>query len=167
MVIFTTAYNHYAVEGFELNAIDYLMKPISFERLQSAINKAEEQYVLKQNMKETLETPSLFVFSEYNKVKILHEEIVYIEGLKDYVKIFVSSKSKPILTRSNLKGIEQKLNSVEFVRIHNSIIVQLSKISSFNKSNVYIDKIELPIGKKFLEAFLKKINPNEKAIAIA
>jgi DNA-binding LytR/AlgR family response regulator len=157
MVIFTTAYSHYAVEGFELKAIDYLMKPISFARLETAIEKAVEQFILRENIKPKVENPSITIFSEYNKINIFHGDILYIEGLKDYVKIFVNDKLKPILTRSNIKGIEQKLNSEAFIRIHNSIIVHLPKITSFNKRKVFIDKTELPIGQKYAEIVAQKL----------
>ncbi|MES2795076.1 MAG: response regulator transcription factor [Bacteroidota bacterium] len=157
MVIFTTAYSHYAVEGFELKAIDYLMKPISFARLETAIQKAEEQFILRENLKPKAENPSITIFSEYNKINIFHENILYIEGLKDYVKIFVNDKPKPFLTRSNMKGIEQKLNSEAFIRIHNSIIVHLPKVTSYNKTKIFIEKTELPIGQKYAEMVANKL----------
>lgn len=160
MVIFTTAYNHYAVEGFELNAIDYLLKPISFTRLETAIKKAMEQFILRENLKPKVENPFITIFSEYNKINIFHENILYIEGLKDYVKIFVNDKPKPFLTRSNMKGIEQKLNSEEFIRIHNSIIIHLPKVTSYNKTKIFIGKTELPIGQKYAEVVAKKMETN-------
>ena len=153
MTILTTAYNQYAIEGFELEVIDYLMKPIPFDRLLKAANRAHEQYLLRKNV--IPEKAYLFVYSEYKEIKIDTQSIEYIEGLKDYVKIFLNNQTRPILTRLNLKAIEKKLPENQFCRIHQSFIVSLEKITSFQKSHVFIGHRSLPIGEKYVEVFLK------------
>ncbi len=154
MAIFTTAYHQYALEGFELEVIDYLMKPIPFERLQKAANRAKEQFLFRS--KSNAEKKFLFVHSEYKEIKIDTTDIDYIEGYKDYIKIFLSGQARPILTRMNLKAVEQRLPSTDFCRIHNSFIVPLAKITSFQKAQLFIGTHPLPIGEKFAESFLKK-----------
>lgn len=156
MVIFTTAYDQYALEGFELNVLDYLMKPISFERLLRATNKAYELFQLKQldsTINQTTERGFCFVHSEYKEIKLYYDEILYIEGLKDYVKIYTSQQNRPILTRLNLKAMESKLPIELFCRVHLSYIVSLQKITSFQKTKLHIGKQEIPIGNKFSEQF--------------
>jgi DNA-binding LytR/AlgR family response regulator len=133
------------------------MKPILFDRLLKAVNKARELFLLRapSNNKSG---QSFIVHSNYKKIKIFCDDVLYIEGLKDYVKIFLISSSKAILTRMNLKGIESILPPDVFFRIHNSFIVNLGKISSFQKNQVFINKTALPVGEKFASAFEKKYN---------
>ncbi len=158
LVIFTTAFEQYALEGFELNAVDYLLKPIPFNRFEMAVERAFERYAMVRHNTPIIR-PQLIVFSEYNKIKIFTDEILYIEGLKDYVKIYTINRDRPILTRLNLKKIETKLPKTDFCRVHQSFIVSLSKITSFQKSKLQIGKQEVPIGERFLavfeDAFLK------------
>ena len=154
MVIFTTAYEQYALEGFELNALDYLLKPIPFDRFKQAVQKAFDLHQLHQSTVEK-ERSFFFVFSEYNKIKLYHDEILYIEGMKDYVKIYTKTNEKALLTRLNLKNIETKLPEKGFCRVHQSFIVALDKITSFQKNKLHIHKQEIPIGERFLEGFEK------------
>ncbi len=159
MVIFTTAYEQYALEGFELNVVDYLLKPIPFERFERAAQKAHELFMLRQ--KEELlpissERGFFFVFSEYKEIKLYFDEVWYVEGLKDYVKIFTKQQPKPILTRLNLKAMEAKLPSTRFCRVHNSFIVALQEITSFQKSKLQIGQWEIPIGNRYLLNFEQK-----------
>jgi DNA-binding LytR/AlgR family response regulator len=156
MVIFTTAYEQYALEGFELNVIDYLLKPIPFERFLKAVQKAYDLFELRK--KETpspaaLERGFLFVFSEYKEIKLYYDEILYVEGLKDYVKIFTKQFPKPILTRLNLKAIEAKLPPKGFCRVHNSFIVALNQITAIQKTKIQIAKQDIPIGNRYLAQF--------------
>jgi DNA-binding LytR/AlgR family response regulator len=155
MVIFTTAYQQYALEGFELNVVDYLMKPIPFDRFLKGVNKAYDQFVLRRSKAESSDS-FFFVHSEYKEIKILCNDILYVEGLKDYVKIFLRSQTRPVLTRLNLKGIESKLPAAQFCRIHNSFIVSLSKINSSQKQQVFIGDIAIPIGDRYADDFRKK-----------
>lgn len=151
LVIFTTAFHQYAVEGFELNAVDYLMKPIRKERLASALKKVEDQLTLREKLKEDTEENYIVINVEYQKVKLLFEEIVYIEGLKDYVKIYLLNRAYPLLTRSNLRGMETKLPEKYFVRIHNSFIINKQKILAFHQTKVTLSTIELPVGKMYAD----------------
>ncbi len=154
MVIFTTAYEQYAVEGFELNVIDYLMKPIPFERFMKAVNKAWIQSKARlEGLAPAGTRGYFFVHSEYKEIKIPFEDVLYIEGLKDYVKIFLTSQSMPILTRLNLKSIETRLPADLFCRIHNSFIVSLLRIESFQRTQVFIRKKAIPIGDKYAAEF--------------
>lgn len=161
MVIFTTAFQQYALEGFDLDVIDYLLKPIPFERFLRAVNKAQERFQMrpKENVEITEEATFFFIHVEYKQIKLYFEDILYIEGLKDYVKIFLKNQTKPLLTRLNLKTIEAKLPVQQFYRVHNSYLVSLSKISSFKKTKLYIEKQEIPIGKKYAESFEQKYHP--------
>lgn len=154
MVIFTTAFSHYAVEGFNLNAIDYLLKPIEPKRFDQAVNKANDylQYLTSSNQKQH---EFLFVRSEYSLVKIPFKDIQFIETLDDYLKIH-TQENKPTLTKMNLKNMMAKLNPSEFIRVHRSYIVPLSKIISVRGKIIQLQNIEIPIGIKFQDEFFQK-----------
>jgi DNA-binding LytR/AlgR family response regulator len=157
LVIITTAYEQYALEGFELNAVDYLVKPIPFERFLKAVNRAHDQFILINGKQETKTSdPFFFVHAEYKEIKIFTNQIRYIEGLKDYVKIFLNTQSRPVLTRLNLKAIEKKLPAEQFARVHNSYIVSLSKITATTKSQIFISDAVIPVGDKFFTDFESK-----------
>jgi DNA-binding LytR/AlgR family response regulator len=160
LVIITTAYEKYALEGYELNVVDYLLKPIPFDRFLKAANRAYDQFMLRNGVAQlpskSISDSFFFVHSEYKEIKIFHDDILYVEGLKDYVKIFLQSQQRPILTRLNLKGIESRLLPEYFCRIHNSFIVSLPKIDSIQKLQIFIGKITIPIGERFAEDFRKK-----------
>ena len=158
LVIFTTAFEQYALEGYELKVVDYLVKPIPFDRFLKAVNRAQELFALRKNhVPAPPQTDSFFfVHSEYKEIKIFHRDIVYIEGLKDYVKIFMTSQPKPVLTRLNLKAIETKLPEDQFSRIHNSYIVSLSKITSTQKLQLFLGQRMIPIGDRYADEFRKK-----------
>lgn len=151
MVIFTTAYEQYALEGFDLKVLDYLVKPIPFDRFLQATDHALNQFKLKKNIVNKIDFQ---VYSDYKKINIDTDKILYIEGMKDYVKIYLISESKPIITRMNLKAISEKLPESNFIRIHNSFIIAINQLKSYNKSSVLVGQKELPIGSKFLDVFL-------------
>ena len=142
MIIFVTAYKEHAVEGFDLDAVDYLLKPVSFERFLKACNKAYELYNLQQkNAAKTEEQPGyFFVYVEYNQVKVTIGEILYIEGMKDYVKIFITSSTRPIITKMSLKSLEEKLSGYRFVRIHKSYIVSADKVTAVKRDLICIGR---------------------------
>ncbi|WP_456422862.1 LytR/AlgR family response regulator transcription factor [Lutibacter sp.] len=161
LFIFTTAYSHYAVEGFNLNAVDYLVKPIPFHRFLKAVNRAQELFLLKnEEPKQVLQTQDspnfIFVKSDYENIKLNFEDIKYFEGLKDYIKIF-STSHKPILTLSNFKKIEEKLPKNTFIRVHRSYIVSLKYIHSVQRNRILINGVRIPIGQNYKDEFLKKI----------
>lgn len=162
MFIFTTAYSHYAVEGFNLNAIDYLVKPIPFHRFLKAATRA--QNLLKLKIEEEIPVVNqennqqfIFVKSEYENLKINLCDIKYIESLKDYIKIY-TNKEKPILTLSSLKNFEQKLGNLNFIRVHKSFIVALKHIYSVQRNRIIIDDKWIPIGLNYRDEFIKKID---------
>lgn len=154
LVIFTTAYDEYALQGYELDIVDYLIKPIPFQRFLKGANKA---WKLHQNGT-PITPPESFISikSDYKTKRIFHRDILYIEGLKDYVKIYTTAGMD--LTRLNLKGIEQQLPSDQFVRIHRSYIAALSKIETYQKSQVSIGSKTLPIGESYRNELLKKLS---------
>lgn len=161
LFIFTTAYSHYAIEGFNLNAVDYLVKPIPFHRFLKAVNRAQVLYSLKKEENspsiKTLSSPSfIFVKSDYENIKLNFDDIKYFEGLKDYIKIF-STSHKPILTLSNFKKIEEKLPEDLFIRVHRSYIVSLKYINSVQRNRILIDGVRIPIGQNYKDEFIKKI----------
>lgn len=147
-VIFTTAYRDFAVDGFNLNAVDYLLKPISFERFAEAIEKLSE-ITLSENKK------FIFVRSERKMVKINFDDILYIESLSDYVKIYL--RDKRIVTRENISTLEEILPPQNFIRIHRSYIVSLAKIQSYTNETVEVNKKELPISRSYKSAVLLKL----------
>lgn len=160
LIIFVTAYKDFAVEGFALDAIDYLVKPVSFERFLKACNKAFEWHKLQQKAGSG-DTPALdyfFVYVEYNQVKISIPDILYIEGLKDYVKIFLASSARPVVTRMSLKSLEEKLGPFRFVRIHKSYIVPGDKISAIRRDIICIGSIELPLSDGYKAAVEKLLS---------
>lgn len=152
MVIFTTAHSQYAIEGFNLSAVDYLLKPYSFERFLVAANKAKDYYHFIHN-KSSQKDNFIFVRSEYNLLKISLSEILYIEGLADYLKIHLAGK-KTVITRMTMKSIMEKLPA-DFIRVHRSFIVPLSRVEGVRNKNVLLPGIQLPIGSSYLEDFEK------------
>jgi len=153
-VIFTTAYRKFAVEGFELNAVDYLLKPISFERFLMGVNKIFQvnlqplngsHYISESNPESNY--PFLYVRADRKMVKVLFNDILYVESLKDYIKIVTTGKT--IVTRQSISSLEQMLPKDTFLRIHRSYIVAIKRIDSFNGETIDIAKNELPIGRLF------------------
>jgi DNA-binding LytR/AlgR family response regulator len=157
MVIFITAYKEYAFEGFNLQAVDYLLKPVSFERFLKACNKAHDLFNMRSKSFQKDPLPDyFFVFVEYNQVKILIPDILYIEGMKDYVKIFLINNAKPIMTRMSLKSLEEKLTGHQFVRTHKSYILSSKRITAIKRDLVCIGAIELPLSESY-KADLEKL----------
>lgn len=156
LVIITTAYEHYAVEGFELDVVDYLVKPIPFDRLTKAVAKARERLHARHLMEKNRPGESFFfIRSEYKEIKIYFDDIHHIEGLKDYVKIFIEGHAHPVLTRMNLKAMESRLPATRFARVHNSYIVPLKKITAVQRAQVFLGDDAIPIGEKFYNDFMR------------
>lgn len=147
MIIFTTAYKKFAFEGFELNALDYLLKPIDFSRFSKAVEKALEYYRYKQSSNDE-QSKSLFVYSEYRLIKILLDDIEYIESLDDYIKIHFTA-AKPLITLMTLKNVLEKLPADKFKRIHRSYIISINKIKSVLNKKVQLTSVELPISNSY------------------
>lgn len=157
-VIFTTAYPEYAIEGFELNAVDYLLKPISFERFMKATNKAEA--ALKQTeANEDVDDDYFFVKADKKLVKINHEDILFIEGLKDYV--IIKQYEGRVITLQTMKSLEAKLPDTKFMRVHRSYIANIGSIQAVEGNIIYLNdpkKTTIPIGKNYRDQLLEVIN---------
>ena len=152
MVILVTAYEQYALEGFNQQVVDYLLKPFSFERFLKACNRANELFRLQNNQnEETNEIQDFFVNVEYTLVKIVVADIEYIEGLKDYIKIHLSTSDKPVLTRMTMKAMEEKLPANSFVRTHKSFLVVVQKITAVKRDFVCIGNKEIPVSEFYKE----------------
>ncbi len=154
LVILVTAYEQYALEGFNLNVVDYLLKPFAFERFVKACNRAYDLLNLRNKDKQPADVADVpveefFVHVEYTLVKIVVADIDYVEGLKDYIKIHLTSSSKPVLTRMSMKAIEEKLPAAGFVRTHKSYLVAVRKITAIKREIVCIGGIEIPIGESY------------------
>jgi len=163
MVILITAYEKYALEGFNLDVVDYLVKPVPFERFLKACNKALDFYKLKKNvLSENNAWPDyFFVNAEYGLVKIVFSDIRLIEGLKDYLKIHLGD-TKPLIIRMSMKSIEEKLPPGKFFRIHKSYIVALSHITSIRRNSVFLGDLELPLSDLYKDDLMKKIGQGHK-----
>ena len=159
LVIFITAYEQFALQGFKLDVVDYLLKPVSFDRFLKAVNKAHEFFNLKNLPPTKASNEFLFVNSEYNLVKVNIRDIIYIEGLKDYIKIFIQNATRPIITRLSMKSIEEKLPSDRFVRVHKSFIVSIDKIISIRKGKISINNVHVPISDHYKENLYRFIDP--------
>ncbi|MEB2774218.1 LytTR family DNA-binding domain-containing protein [Algoriphagus sp. D3-2-R+10] len=149
MVIFTTAFTHYAVEGFNLSAIDYLLKPYDFQRFQAAVKKAIDYHQFKQFSNQDSEY--IFLKADYKIQKIAITDIQYIEGLADYLRIFLKGQ-KPLIVRQTMKSMTEMLPDT-FCRVHRSFIVPLSAISAVKNRTIFIEKKEIPIGATYWEQF--------------
>lgn len=151
--ILTTAYRDYAIEGFELNVVDYLLKPIPYERFMRAVDK----FLNYQSLKSGTDYTDNFIYLNINKKihKILTDEIVYIESMKDYLTIHTLSDD--IIAKHTISAFELLLPENKFVRIHRSFIVSIDKIKEFNAQNIYLDKKELPIGPNYQSKVFEKL----------
>lgn len=157
-IIITTAYREYAVEGFELNVLDYLVKPIPFKRFIKAIDKFLEQKVPKTSAEPSpvsappAEATFLLIKAERKTIKVALDDILYVEGVKDYVKIVLQDQK--IMTKSSIGNFFNELPADRFVRIHKSFVVAIDKIEAYTAHDVEIQKMELPIGRMYKEAFV-------------
>ncbi len=158
MIILITAYERYALEGFNLNVIDYLVKPVSLERFVKACNKAWELHQLKSKPKETTDSrlaDYIFVNADYSLLKVVMDDIMWVEGLKDYIKIHLKSSPKAIITRMTMKAMEDMLPPSRFIRIHKSYIAAMAFITAVRKSAVMIGAVELPVSETYQDGLMK------------
>lgn len=158
LVVLTTAYTDYAMEGYELNVLDYLVKPFSFARFLKAVQKAEQQYQLLQNTNPEEKSESVFIKSNKKSYQVRYSDIVYIEGLGDYIKIY--TERSHLVTNLSMKKIEELLPSTEFYRIHKSHIVNVKKIISIEGNMVELPHIKLTIGSNYRNEFFSRIGKN-------
>ncbi len=156
MFILITAYEKYALDGFNLDVLDYLVKPVSLDRFIKACNKAQELYKLKISNKEpgNINTPQdyIFVNVDYSLLKVVFADIIFIEGLKDYIKIQLKSTSKPVITRMSMKSVEESLPASQFIRVHKSYIVSLASVTAVRKNSVFIGTMEIPVSDSYPDA---------------
>jgi DNA-binding LytR/AlgR family response regulator len=162
LVIFITAYKQYALESYDLAVVDYLVKPVALERFIKACNRAKELYELKtgKNQPGTSLHPYIFLNADYSQVKITLDDITWIEGVRDYVKIHLKSSAKPMLFRTSLKAIEPELPAEKFIRIHKSYIVAIESITAIRKTSLFIKEMELPVGETFRDAVEQLVKRN-------
>ena len=160
-IIFTTAYSEYALEGFKVDALDYLLKPIDYATFLKAANKAREWFDLKRNTTEEIKSNNdyLFIKSEYKIVRIKLEDVTYIEGMREYVRIHLINE-KPIMTLLSMKAMEAQLASKSFMRVHRSYIVNLNKITTIERNRIVFDKVYIPISEQYKECFNQFIENN-------
>ena len=160
MFILITAYEKFALEGFNLDVIDYLVKPVSLDRFIKACNKAFELHNLRTKKPEPVESsPDYFLVNvEYSLVMVEFADIQWIEGLKDYIKIYLRSSSKAVITRLSMKSLEEQLPASKFIRIHKSYIVSRAAITSIRKNSVFIGPEEFPVGDNYKDALNMLIN---------
>lgn len=162
LVIFATAYREHAFQGFEYDAVDYLVKPFSFDRFSKAVNKAIQLKKLKEiqirNDDHVISGDFLMVKVEYSTLRLNLNDILYIEGLKDYVKIYTGKK--PILTKTTLKNITDRLPSNRFLRVHKSYIIAINKITMIENSRIIIDNQRIPVGESFRAEFFNMVHQN-------
>ncbi|MBL7699881.1 MAG: response regulator transcription factor [Chitinophagaceae bacterium] len=156
MIIFTTAHKKFAFEGFELQAMDYLLKPVSFERFTKAVSKAEEYFKFKNSGAGQEEY--LYVYSEYKLLRIDLNDIEFIESLEDYVRIHLTNE-KPILSLMPLKRVLQKLPADRFKRVHRSYIVSVNKIKGVNNRRIMLSAAEVPVSDSYLDVVRKLKKP--------
>ncbi|GAB3936550.1 LytR/AlgR family response regulator transcription factor [Mucilaginibacter myungsuensis] len=181
MVIMVTAYDNYALEGFNLDVVDYILKPFSFERFLKAVNKAYELISLRQqkdngSATQTVAAPTaeavqvapaktdpdyLFVNADYSVVRINIPDITYVEGLKDYIKIYLKSSDKAVITRLSMRFMEEKLPEATFARVHKSYIVALDKVTAFKKNRLMIGQTEIPLSDNYKDKVLAYIGHDE------
>ena len=164
MIIFTTAYKEYAPLGFEINAVDYLIKPFAFDRFVKSVNKADMLLKLNNLQSNTCDNRSrvisdfLMIKIEYNTKRVDLDDILFIEGMKDYIKLYTGTR--PLLTKTTLKNINEKLPADRFLRVHKSFIVSLSKIESIENNRIRIGEHRIPVGELFKSQFYSIVNQN-------
>jgi DNA-binding LytR/AlgR family response regulator len=150
MFILVTAYEKYALQGFDLNVVDYLVKPVPLDRFVRACNKAYDYYLSKQKPADNAAALTyLFVNVDYSLLKVNFSDIMWIEGLKDYIKINLKSTSKPVVTRMAMKAIEDALPSSKFIRAHKSYIIGVDYVTAVRKNNVFIGQTEIPVSDSY------------------
>jgi two-component system, LytTR family, response regulator LytT len=161
-VIFTTAYEKYALDGFKLDVVDYLLKPFSYEEFLKAVQKAQKLIKLEKNVPDQVEANNQFLFlkSDYKIKRINFDDILYIEGLKDYVKVYIQNSVRPIMSLTTMKLIESKLPGNKFMRVHRSFIVNLERIDTIERSRIVFGKTYIPVSDQYKEKFQEFLDKN-------
>lgn len=157
-VIFTTAFSDYAVEGFNLDALDYLLKPIEYSRFLKAVSKAEDYLHPAASEAQSKQDDFIFLKSEYQLIKVEFKDVLYFEALDDYVKIITTKSVKPMLTLMPMKALMEKLPASKFVRVHRSYIVPLSRIENVKNKRIKIGEKYIPVGDSYSNTFFEALN---------
>lgn len=162
-LIFTTAYAQFALEGFDLNAIDFLHKPIPFPRFKTAIERVEKQLELKKSSQTAgVSTKEITIKVDYKSVMIRLSEITHIEAMENYIRLYKVDTPRPIITQVSLKSIEEQLPEDKFVRTHKSYIVHIQHIQNYTKKSITINNTQIPIGRTYVKSALEKISLNRE-----
>jgi two-component system, LytTR family, response regulator LytT len=162
LIIFTTAYSEYAIDGFKVDAVDYLLKPVDFNEFQRAVAKARERILLQSNIQTQIKTNRdyLFIKSEYKLLRINFKDILYIQGMSEYVQIHLANK-KPVMSLLSLKSLEVQLPENMFMRVHKSFIVNLEKIEAIERNEIVYDNgFTIPVGVQYKSKFQEFIDKN-------
>jgi DNA-binding LytR/AlgR family response regulator len=165
-IVFTTAFGQYAIEGYKVNAFDYLLKPFSYNDFLATVMRVQEHIKAEQTVatpvlktSEMTDERSFFVRSDYKLIRVNYDDILYVEGLKDYVKIYLASQPRPILSLTAMKTIEEHLTTEQFMRIHRSFIVNMQRVTAVERNNVVIGDKSLPISDTYKDKVLEYIHP--------
>lgn len=158
-IIFTTAFQQYALDGFRVNALDYLMKPINYNEFLQSASKALEWFTLVEK-DHASPTPADFIYvkSDYKLIQIKLKDILYIEGLKDYLKIYLEDQPRPILSLLSMKNMEERLPHPQFMRVHRSYIVQMAKVKVLDKTQIILGKSRIPISDSYRNEIMQYLN---------
>jgi len=161
-VIFTTAFEKYALEGYKLDIVDYLLKPFSYEEFLIAVHKVQKLLQLEKKVPVNVDVNNEFLFlkSDYKIKRLNFNDILYIEGLKDYVKVYIHNVPKPILSLTSLKLLESKLPEMKFMRVHRSFIVNLEKIDTIERSRIVFGKEYIPVSDQYKAKFQEFLDKN-------
>lgn len=161
-VIFTTAYEKYALDGFKLDVVDYLLKPFSYEEFLKAVQKVQKLIKLEKGVPDQVDANNEFLFlkSDYKIKRINFNDILYIEGLKDYVKVYTQNSPKPVMSLTTMKLLESKLPETKFMRVHRSFIVNLERIDTIERSRIVFGKTYIPVSDQYKEKFQKFLDKN-------
>jgi two-component system LytT family response regulator len=163
LVILITAYRQYALEGYTLDVVDYLMKPVPMDRFMKACNKAKALFEMKTANRQISDTASpeyFFLNVDYSLLKITFNDILWIEGLRDYIKIHLKSTTKPVVTRMGIRAIEDQLPASKFIRIHKSYMVSVDSITAIRRNSVFMNEHELPVGETYRDSIGKLTGKN-------
>jgi two-component system response regulator LytT len=161
-VIFTTAYEKYALDGFRLDVVDYLLKPFSYEEFLKAVQKVQKLNKLEKGVPDQVDANNEFLFlkSDYKIKRINFNDILYIEGLKDYVKVYTQNAVRPVMSLTTMKLLESKLPVSRFMRVHRSFIVNLEKIDTIERSRIVFGKTYIPVSDQYKDKFQEFLDKN-------
>ena len=150
-IVFTTAFDRYAIDGYKVNAADYLLKPISYEAFVKAVNRVSDWFNTQERRNITEHDGFAYIKSEYKLVRVAFSEILYVEGVKDYIKIFFTDKRKPLMSLMNMKKLEDYLPCPQFLRVHRSFIVNMTKVTQVDRGRIVIGDTMIPVSESYKE----------------